>query len=336
MATAKRNGHKTGLLLVAVCWSIALLALVCAVATHLHSPAEPPSAAPASAELLRIALAVCAISSLLGLALTACFVVDNLAAIRAGDVSMVNDLRRLLSSQTNTQALLTQISESLLLSDAIKSVAFRDKDRMVLEDAIQQDMRMEKWDSAALLIEEMASRFGSKQQAQELRDKLEHLRNATIEEKNNDAIKHIESLWLIHHYDEAEREVTALHRLYPDNPRIQALLGQTEQRRQGDKKELLARWDRAVQNNDVDQGIELLKLLDNYLTPTEGAALKESARGVIQAKLHNLGVKFSMYVTDKRWDQALKVGREIIAEFPNSRMAQEVRERLSVLEQRAQ
>ncbi len=101
------------------------------------------------------------------------------------------------------------------------------------------------------------------------------------------------------------------------------------------KKELLARWDKAVQDNDVEQGVELLKLLDQHLTPTEAAALEESARGVFKAKLHNMGVQFSLFVTEKKWSRALKIGREIIDEYPNSRMAQEVRDKLEVLEKRA-
>ena len=87
--------------------------------------------------------------------------------------------------------------------------------------------------------------------------------------------------------------------------------------------------------DDLDQGVDVLKLLDGFLTPTEGAALKESARGVFRAKLQKLGVQFSLFVTEKKWTQALELGNEIIAEFPNSRMAQEVRERLQILHQRA-
>ena len=124
-------------------------------------------------------------------------------------------------------------------------------------------------------------------------------------------------------------------KMYPQSDRVQALEGQTNKRQQEHKKDLLARWDKAVKNNDVDQGVELLKLLDNYLTPTEAAALEESARGVFKAKLHHMGVEFTKFVTEKEWSQALKLGKEIIQEFPNTRMAQEVRDKLPVLEERA-
>ena len=112
-------------------------------------------------------------------------------------------------------------------------------------------------------------------------------------------------------------------------------MGQTVKHRDGHKKVLLSRWDEAVTNNQIDEGIEILHLLDNYLSPTEAAALEEAARGVFRAKLSGLGVQFKMRVTEKKWDEALRIGKEIVDEFPNSRMAQEVRDKLGVLEQRA-
>ncbi len=250
--------------------------------------------------------------------------------------SMTQDLRRLLSGQTQNQAILTQVSENILLCDAIKAIAFREKDLHVLQDAIGQDMRRERWDSAVALIKELAERFGRRAEAERLRVQLEQYKKATIEEKIDATIEHIESLWMIHHYEDAEREVEALLQLYPQNAKVGQLRGQTEKRRLDHKKELLERWNRAVSSHDYEQGVEVLKLLDQYLTPTEAAALRESVRGVFKGKLQNMGIQFSMFVTEKQWSKALQVGRDIMREFPRSRMAQEVREKLGVLERRAQ
>ena len=330
------NSARSKLWAVGIVWAVAVVSLVFVVILRLVTAADGLGGSERAGLALKLAGGICAVAAITALGLTNVFLLMYVSNLQANNASMLDDIRRLMSSQTNNLAVLTQISENLLLSDSVKSVAFREKDRMVLEEAIEQDMRMEKWDSATLLIDEFAERFGSKQQAEELRKKLQYYKNATIEEKIDDSVKHIESLWLIHHYDEAEREVTALARLYPESAKVRGLEGQTEARRQAHKTELLARWDKAVKSNDVEQGVELLKLLDNYLTPTEAAALEESARGVFQAKLHNMGVQFSLFVTEKRWDKALKLGREIIEEFPNSRMAQEVREKLSILQQRAE
>ena len=106
--------------------------------------------------------------------------------------------------------------------------------------------------------------------------------------------------------------------------------------RTGHKRSLLQAYGEAVRKNDVDKSIELLRELDRYLTPQEAAALEESVRGVFKAKLHNLGVQFAISVTDQQWADAVATGEEIIREFPNTRMAQEVREKMGLLRSRAQ
>ena len=110
---------------------------------------------------------------------------------------------------------------------------------------------------------------------------------------------------------------------------------QLQQAQAKHKGELLQAYGEAVRKKDVDRSIELLKRLDQYLTPQEAAALEESARGVFRAKLHNLGVQFAICVTDQRWDEAIASGEEIIREYPNSRMCHEVRQKMPQLQTRA-
>ena len=59
------------------------------------------------------------------------------------------------------------------------------------------------------------------------------------------------------------------------------------------------------------------------------------SEGVVSRHRENLGLRFKLAVNDKRWSEALEVGEEIIREFPNSKMADEVRSMLTVLETRA-
>ena len=249
--------------------------------------------------------------------------------------ALLEDTKRLLAGQTHDQAILTQISENVLLSDAVKSVAFREKDRGVLEEAIHQDIRMEKWESAELLINDLANRFGSKQEAVRLKEEMQRYQRASIDEKIDTAIKHIESLFSIHHYAQAQQQIEALTQLYPGYERVEGLKDETQKHRDEHKKFLLTRWEESLKNNNIDEAVELLKLLDSYLSSSEAAGLEESAREIFKAKLHNMGTRFSTFVTQHQWDKALRIGREITDEFPNSRMAREVREKLAVLEQKA-
>ena len=98
---------------------------------------------------------------------------------------------------------------------------------------------------------------------------------------------------------------------------------------------MLAVWDEAVKSKNTDRSLAILKELDMYLTPGEGLALQESASTVFRTKLHNLGVQFALAVSEKRWKDSLRTGRQIVRDFPNSRMAKEIRAKMDVLTERA-
>ena len=334
---AKRSKARWGWLwLVGIVWDIALVCLAYVAVVGLLALAGKLGE---RAEMWMFSLWVLAgvggFMFMWGLGLVGILALVRLKRIEQSSAAAAAVAQKTLACETAQEAILTNISENLLISDAIKSVAFRQKDRQVIVDAIRQDMRAEQWESAELLIDDMERRLGCRQRAGELRDEMEHLKNSTRHEKIEAAVKDIHSLWMIHRYEEALQEADVLNRLYPEEERVHDLGEATEKHRQGHKQQLLKRLDKAVQNEDAEQGVELLKLLDAFLTPTEGAALKESARGVFRAKLQQMGVKFSLFVTEKKWDKALRLGQEIMSEFPNSRMAEEVREKLPVLERRA-
>lgn len=108
-----------------------------------------------------------------------------------------------------------------------------------------------------------------------------------------------------------------------------------------DKKEehkgtLLAAWDDAVRHQETDRSLEVLKELDLYLTPNEALALQEAAKDIFRTKLHNLGMRFSIAVTEKKWAEALEVGEQIISDFPNSKMSEEIRGKIDILRQKVQ
>ncbi len=101
------------------------------------------------------------------------------------------------------------------------------------------------------------------------------------------------------------------------------------------KAELREEWDEAIRRSDTDQAIDILKELDQYLSPAEAHTLQTSARHVFKDKLLQLGVQFRFAVTEKRWADALTTGLELVRDFPNARMANEVRAALDTLRERA-
>jgi len=109
----------------------------------------------------------------------------------------------------------------------------------------------------------------------------------------------------------------------------------SESARDKRKRELLRQYAEAVRKEDFNRGIELLKELDKVITPQEGAALAKSAERLFKARLKHLTVIYLTHVTQESWTAAIAVSKTIINEFPNSHMAQEIRDRMPELTKRA-
>jgi len=250
----------------------------------------------------------------------------------AGAVARIGRLEMLLDDTTRA---IRELAELAPLSDQAKSLLFRDRELEALREAIHEDLIKQDYRTAEALVETIESRLGFADEAARLREELDASRSATLEEKIDQAIERIAGLCAARNWSRAMRESQRVLRLFPENPKVASLPDRIKAARTAHKRELLQAYGEAVRKNDIDVGVDLLKQLDTYLTPQEAAALEESARGVFKARLHNLGVQFAICVTDQRWHDALAAGDEIIQEFPNSRFAQEVREKMDLLRSRA-
>ncbi len=227
------------------------------------------------------------------------------------------------------------LSDNIQISDAAKSIAHRERERDMLRQAIREEMYSGDWEAAHYLIDQMERRFGYMQEAKTLRAEINQVRDMTIEEKIGEVISHIDALMNEHKWDRARQEIERLMKLFPRHEKILNLPAELTRRREARKQELLAQWRLSVQRNEIDRGIAILTELDAYLTAQEAEQLRESARDVFKARLLNLGVQFSLAVQEQRWRDALEVGLTIRQEFPNSRMAVEVGEKIDVLRVRA-
>ncbi len=239
-------------------------------------------------------------------------------------------------SQRRHEGLLQQISENVLISDAAKEVVYRTRDRELMKNAIQEDIDQQDWEAAYRLLEQMQSRFGYSREAAQFRRLVDSHRSRAIKAIIEETRLQVDSLCVAANWNEAQARLDSLARQFPNSSEAKQMAQQTvRQKRTEHKDRLLADWKQAVEDEQIDRGIELLQKLDEYLSPAEAADLKESARGVFRAKLQNLGVAFSVAVSEKKWNQALEIGQEIITEFPNSRMAEEVTAKFDLLQPRA-
>ncbi len=230
---------------------------------------------------------------------------------------------------------LADISSNTALSDTAKSIAHRAKERESLRAAIYDQIRREDFEAVFHLIGDLASHPGYKDEAEQLRQETREQCAEAFRIKLKVAIEHVTKLLAGRHWQQATHEIERLEKLMPAEPRVKELWAMLEHERDQRKRALLADWKTAVANGNVEQGIDLLKELDQYVTSDEAKSMQATAREMFKERLLLLGVQFQFAVKEKRWRDALSAGLEIIEEFPNSRMADEIRERLAALRERA-
>ena len=273
--------------------------------------------------------------SLLVISLVA-YVILEIAFTAEENISRIHQASRDVADVTKRiEPLLKTISDNSQISDATKSIAHRELEREALRQAIHEEMYSGDPEAVDYLINEMERRFGYKQEAQKLRKEMAQIREMTIEEKINDAISHIEKLMGDLQWERARHESERLMKLFPRHERVKALPAEFNRRRAARKQELLAQWKTAVEREEIDRGIVILTELDQFITPEEAQALKDSVRHVFKARLLNLSVQFGLAVQENRWRDALEAGLQIRQEYPNSRIAHEVSNKLDTLRLKA-
>ncbi len=233
-----------------------------------------------------------------------------------------------------SHAMLTQINQNIPLSETTRAIAFRDADRQSLREAVLSKLHQQDFETTYEMIDEIAHSTRYKKLAEQLKIQADKYRDATDIERANQVIAHVEKLLENCQWSRASAQIERLIWTYPKSEKAKAMRQKLIDKKQERKKELLVAWDDAVKRQDTDRSLEILRELDLYLTPNEGLALQEAARDIFRSKLHNLGVQFSFAVSEKQWANALKTGQQIIHDFPNSKMAQEIRAKIEILRQR--
>lgn len=230
---------------------------------------------------------------------------------------------------------LCQISHNTRLSEQAKSIAYRDADRQSLRESVLEKLHRQDFEATYEIIEEIANSTEYKKLADTLRAEAKKYQESTDTERVNQVIAYITKFLDSFQWTQASTVIERLIKAAPNSEDAKSMRQKLVDKKQERKKTLLALWDEAVKRQETDHSLEILNELDLYLTPNEGLALQEAARDIFRSKLHNLGVTFSLAISEKQWSKALTVGRQITRDFPNSRMAEEIREKFDALKKRA-
>jgi hypothetical protein len=221
--------------------------------------------------------------------------------------------------------LLESMNERMLISDTAKRIAFRDKDRGALRDAIRDDIQKGEFEAALVLVDEMSRSYGYREEAETFRSEILVAREAESQRKLREALSVLEEMIEQKHWAEAIREATKVQRLYPDMEAARGLARKVQTDREKHKEQLIESFRGAHQRGDASESWKMLKELDLYLTEAEAVPLREMATEVINKHRESLQEIFKDSVKSKQWQQALRVGGEIIDEFSHMKMADEVR-----------
>ncbi len=274
-------------------------------------------------------------SVILGMASVYCLIAGGVRCGVYGRASRGVPARVESGDQGELMAQLQIIADRMLLSDTAKRIAYRNEDVNALREAIREDIQKKDFDAALVLVQEMSQTFGYREEAEEFREQIATARSSEIDARITVLLQRLDQIIAAHDYKQAMTDALKIKRIYPDNTRVQELDKVVAQAQEDYKHQLERDFLAAAQKDDVEGAIELLKQLDGYLSEREAEPFREIARGVIGKKRDNLGVQYKMAVQDKEWVKAIRVGEQIIREFPNTRMAQEARDYMDGLRERA-
>lgn len=228
-------------------------------------------------------------------------------------------------------AMLESINQRLLLSETAKKITYRAEDLTLIRKTLQDDIQKGEFNAAMVLVADLANTYGQLEESENFREQIEAARRKDHEEKVAAGIKDLERKLSDHDFAAAGREAARLQRLYPDSPGVADLPQRVKSARDQYKHELERAFLHASEREEIDRALDIMKVLDKMLTHDEAEPFREVARGVIGKKRDNLGVQFKLAVHDRDWANAVAAGEQIIREFPNTRMADEVRDRIDQL-----
>ncbi len=241
-----------------------------------------------------------------------------------------------LAAQLERMALMIEKSQEFsALSDDARRTLNRRRERELLCGAIEEDIAAEDWDAAMVLVNELADRFGYRADAEGFRQRIDAARAETLERKVREAVSLLDGLIIQRRWDQAYAEAARISRLYKDSARVEGLQRRVEQAHGSFKDDLERRFLTAAKEERVADAMSLLKELDAYLSPQDAERYREVARGVIGKARDNLGAEFKLAIQDRRWRKAVEIGDRIVDQFPNSRMADEVRALIDGLRSKA-
>ncbi|MGI9014140.1 MAG: hypothetical protein ACR2GY_07815 [Phycisphaerales bacterium] len=237
--------------------------------------------------------------------------------------------------QQRMEHALVEIRDLATLTDDAKRVLFKNRERIILNALVDQAIAARHFEGAESLCRVMQTSLGHGELAASCRGRIERARAQAVHDQTEAALVEFEACLNRRDWGGAYQEAARIRRLYPDLSMSAHLDERVESARDEHKLELEHAFRDASARDDVSHAMSVLKELDRYLTREEGERLRDDAADIIQRYRERLGTSFQIALQEKRWSDAAQFGTTIMEEYPNSKMAGEVRSMIEVLRTRA-
>ncbi len=231
--------------------------------------------------------------------------------------------------------LLERVHEASIVSDASKRILFKDNELSLLRRRVDEMIGRGEYDAALDLCEAIETTFESAEIADAFRHRILRSRQDHHEAEIHGALDQFDGLLRMRDWARAHQEAARIRRLYPNSELLSELDQRIHAARDAHKNELHANFSQAINHDDIETAMRLLRELDRYLTREEAAQYAEQAQKVVERHRENLTTRFKMAVNDRRWTEAVEIGDVIVGDFPNTKVAEEVASMIEVLRTRA-
>jgi hypothetical protein len=246
-------------------------------------------------------------------------------ATRALADRVEDELRPMRHSVDQAIRALRAVEQNSLISERAKRVAYREQERDAVRRAIEEDLLAGDFAGARTLIDEMEKSFGYTAEAAAFREQIKNRLAGEREREIESAKGEVDRLSRDERWPEAFAAAERLVQKYGGDMEIRLLRTRIEERRQNRKVQLVEQFHQA-RTMDPDEAMNLLRRLDTYLTPEEGQQLADSAREVFRSQLRKLRDQFTQAMHEHDFVEAIRIGEIIKRDFPNSKLAHEVRD----------
>jgi len=231
--------------------------------------------------------------------------------------------------------LLRRIERNTVLSDHARRVVHREREVDVIREAIEAEIQRGRFSVAVSLCTEMAEVFGDREGAEAYRMRIAAAQESHEAQQVTAGLEALDRCLTQRDWAGVYREAARLRRLFPEAPMLHDLDARIAAARQAHRRALESTLGQALQADDVDRAMDTLRELDRFLDREDAARLAPLVQDLVARHRERLGVRFKSAVSEHRWSEAIRAGDVIVSEYPNTKMAEEVRGMLQVLRVRA-